>query len=380
MNDDNTPPNPTLHSFNPNTETHTMDTTFAEPEPRPNNKRPKHGGANHLYMTADKAAILVDHHLLGLRDADAQRAQMRAALQALNLTQMAHREFKPREPLLAPWLCTQDLAMVFAPRGIGKTHFALSVAYAVASGGTFAKWQAPQAHKVVYLDGELPGGVMKSRLAVHLPEHPFDPNNLLTFTPDLLDGEHALPDLSTHAGQAEVEPMLEGAKLVVVDNLSAWARTGNENEAESWLTVSEWLLKLRRRGMAVLLVHHANKNGQQRGTSKREDLLDVVIRMSRPADYDPKQGAVFEAEFTKARHLIGSDAETLEMTLAGEETQAVWSWRTAENSNYLRVLNLAKDGLKPSEIAEELGLNKSNVSRNLRKAREAGELPKTKGE
>jgi len=75
------------------------------------------------------------------------------------------------------------------------------------------------------------------------------------------------------------------------------------------------MLTLRRRGIAVLLVHHAGKGGDQRGTSKREDLLDVVIRLSRPTDYDPKQGARFEMTFTKARNLHGTDAEGLEVTL-----------------------------------------------------------------
>ena len=39
----------------------------------------------------------------------------------------------PRINLLSPWLPAQGLAMVYAPRGIGKTFFGLNVAYAVAS-------------------------------------------------------------------------------------------------------------------------------------------------------------------------------------------------------------------------------------------------------
>jgi DNA-binding transcriptional regulator LsrR (DeoR family) len=35
---------------------------------------------------------------------------------------------------------------------------------------------------------------------------------------------------------------------------------------------------------------------------------------------------------------------------------------------------LAKEGLNQSEIANELELNKSNVSRHLRKARELGDV------
>lgn len=44
--------------------------------------------------------------------------------------------FPPRELLLAPWLPTKGLAMIYAARGVGKTHVALAVAYAVATGGT----------------------------------------------------------------------------------------------------------------------------------------------------------------------------------------------------------------------------------------------------
>ena len=43
----------------------------------------------------------------------------------------------PREMLLAPVLPAQGLAMLYAQRGIGKTHVALGIAYAVASGGVF---------------------------------------------------------------------------------------------------------------------------------------------------------------------------------------------------------------------------------------------------
>ena len=127
------------------------------------------------------------------------------------------------------------------------------------------------------------------------------------------------------------------------------------------------------------MVHHAGKGGQQRGTSKREDLLDVVIGLSRPADYDPSQGAVFISEFTKARHLTGPDAENLEMKLGGNEDRAIWTWSTVESSTYDRVVTLAKEGLKPSEICAELDINKSTVSRHLRKARERGNvLPEAK--
>ena len=37
------------------------------------------------------------------------------------------------------------------------------------------------------------------------------------------------------------------------------------------------MLAHRRAGRSVLFMHHAGKGGQQRGTSKREDALDVAL-------------------------------------------------------------------------------------------------------
>lgn len=302
-------------------------------------------------------------------------AALQEPLQAIDAHELALRQFKVRETILHPWLHTQDLCMVFAARGIGKTHFALAVAFAIATGGSFAHWQAPQPRKVVYLDGELPGAVMQRRLLMHCPDVEPEPGFLRVFTPDLMPDGRALPDVATYEGQIEIEGMLGDAEVVFLDNLSAWARTGRENESESWLPIAAWILSLRRRGIAVVLVHHAGKGGQQRGTSKREDLLDVVIGLSRPNDYDPSQGAVFVAEYTKARNLTGPDAQSLEFKLGGTEDRAEWECRTVEASTYDRVVALTRDGLKPAEICAELEIHKSNVSRHLKAARECGDLP-----
>jgi len=321
-----------------------------------------------------KAAAVIDRAVeaAGGFSAVVERIQ---PLQAKDVHALAKMHFKQREEFLVPWLHSQDLCMVFAPRGIGKTHFNLSLAYAIATGGKFTKWHAPRPRKVLYLDGELPGIVMQKRLLMHCPDIEPAPGYLRVFTPDLLPEGRALPDLSTYEGQESVEAMIDDdTEVVIVDNLSCWARTGRENEAESWLPIADWILSLRRRGMAVILTHHAGKGGQQRGTSKREDLLDVVISLSRPSDYEPSQGAVFVAEFTKARNLAGDDAESIELQLGGTDEQAAWTWRTVESSTYDRVVALAKEDMKPGEIAAELEINKSTVSRHLRKARELGDL------
>jgi putative DNA primase/helicase len=307
---------------------------------------------------------------------EAMAAAPAMRLRAVDVHELARMPFKVRAVILDPWLHSQDLCMVFAARGIGKTHFGIAIAFAVATGGSFLHWRAPKPAKVLYLDGELPGNVMQRRLLMHSPDAGPAPGFLRVFTPDMpeMDGR-ALPDVATIAGQAEIDAMIhDDTALVVVDNLSAWARTGRENEAESWHPIADWVLRLRRRGIAVILIHHGGKNGEQRGTSKKEDLLDVVIKLSRPANYDPKKGAVFVAEFTKARNLAGDAADSLEISLEGDETRAEWRCTTVEASTYERVIYLANEGSQPNDIAAELGVNKSTVSRHLRRGREAGSI------
>ena len=52
-----------------------------------------------------------------------------------------------------------------------------------------------------------------------------------------------------------------------------------ENDADSWVPVQAWALAQRRAGRSVLFVHHAGKSGLQRGTSRKEDVLDTVIAL-----------------------------------------------------------------------------------------------------
>ncbi len=316
---------------------------------------------------------LSDTEAIGETEAQARPAP---AIYALDVAEFAEREFKPRDSMLGPWLCSQDLGMVFAMRGLGKTHFALAVAYAVATGGTFAKWKAPKAQKVLYLDGELSGATMKQRLGMHCPEDAPEPGYFRVFSPDLLADGVALPDISTIAGQRRIDALIEpDTALIVIDNLSCWARTGRENESESWNDIAQWFLRLRRAGHAVLFVHHAGKGGGQRGASKREDIIDFSIELRHAKDYQPEQGACFELVFSKARHLKGKESEALTFTLAtnqdehGNDISCTWKWDTVEQSTFDKVVQLATEGLTQAEIAAELELNKSTVSRHWNKAK-----------
>lgn len=285
---------------------------------------------------------------------------------ALEVADLLARDFKPKETFLAPWLRRQDLAMVFARRGIGKTHFSLGVAWAVASGGSFLEWKADKPRKVLYIDGEMPGVTMKERLAALAEAHDAEPPEgyFRIITPDVQ--ALPLPDLATREGQAELAPLIGDAELIVLDNLSSLMRAGAENEGEAWIPMASWALARRREGRAVLFVHHAGKGGQQRGSSRREDLLDVSIQLKHPSDYQPEQGARFEVLFDKARGLFGDDVKPIEASLSHDQNgRQVWTCRKADGAKTDRVAELKALGMSAAEIAAELGMHRSTVYRAL---------------
>jgi transposase len=53
----------------------------------------------------------------------------------------------------------------------------------------------------------------------------------------------------------------------------------------------------------------------------------------------------------------------------------VWSMRSAGRTE--QVISMAEDGMKPAEIAAELGVARSTVYRQIRAAVEEGKLPES---
>lgn len=297
------------------------------------------------------------------------------AIRVISLNDFLHMQFPERENILSPFLPEQGLCMIYAKRGIGKTHIALGIAYAVAIGGSFLKWFALKPRKVLYIDGEMPASVMQERLKklslmydTPLPDSEY----FHLITPDLQDD--SLPDLSTKAGQALVEEAMGDSELLILDNISSLFRSIEENDADSWQEIQEWLLRLRRKGKSVLLVHHAGKSGSQRGSSKKEDILDVVIVLKHAQGYQQSQGASFDIIFEKTRHFTGDDAESFHVELKElNDGQLIWEISGSPISEEVVIVaNAVKERLSIKEIMEKTGYTKSQVETRKKKAQNMG--------
>ena len=235
------------------------------------------------------------------------------------------------------------------------------------------KWKAPRAHKVLHVCGELVASELQARLRIIAGRTP-DPGHCLNYR--LLSSdlhEYGIPDLASSEGQAAIERVLGDTELLILDNISTLFRAGVENEAQSWVPVQNWFLKLRRRGVTVVVVHHAGKGKEQRGTSKREDILDVVLCLRTPDDYDPAiDDARFDVRFEKGRGLRSAQKEPFEAKLETRDGEAVWITRDIEESRSEAIRDLQAEGKSIRQIAETLRLSKSSVQRALQKMREGG--------
>ena len=281
-------------------------------------------------------------------------------------------EFTPKVPLLGEWFCTADINMIYAKRGIGKTNFLIGIMLALASGESLLGWEVPEPVEVLYVDGEMPGAALQTRLMKGLlglsKKIEVQPRIV---TPDAQS--QPIRRLSTPEGRADLEEVIQSStKVIIIDNL-ACLYGGNENDADSWDEMQAFLLSLRTRGIATLIVHHAGKGGAQRGTSHREDILDNVLNLRQPADYAPSEGARFEIVFEKHRNIWGDDIPQVEAQLIDlPEGGFSWGVQHLEQTRLQTVADMLNDGMKQADIAGEMGISQSTVSKLKGRACELG--------
>lgn len=276
----------------------------------------------------------------------------------------------PREELCGPWLKAGTTTEVYGWRGAGKSWFCMWLAYCVSTGRSFMKWECKAPRRVVYVDGEMSLDDTQERLSkIIKAEEKRAGRELESKLCYLSDSDveqfpDGLPKLSTPEGRELIESQLsEGPALIVLDNLSTLFNSAIENDAESWVEVQDWLLSLRRRGHTILFVHHAGKGGQQRGTSKREDICNNVIALKQPEDHRAEDGAAFLLKFEKSRGVHGPDVASFEAKLTTDEDgDLTWAISAAAQPSKADIIaTLREEGYTAAQIAKMPGFTRSQV-------------------
>jgi len=309
-------------------------------------------------------------------DCDFKNTENAKELRALNIQEFLSTQIPERKMILDPIIASQGLSLLYSKRGVGKTFLSLTIGYAVAAGISFLRWKSVTRVKVLYVDGEMPANLMQERIAKLVEGFGIDlqdPSYFRIITPDLQEEEIA--DISTEHGRMFLEKAIGDAQLIILDNLSTLATSVQENESDKWAPIQKWILKLRKRGVSVLLIHHAGKGGEQRGTSRREDALDSVIKLKHSNSYGFSEGASFEVHIEKARGFFGENAEPFVASLESDDTGALrWTTKVFQDDLYDEVVEGIKAGQSYRNLAKELGISKSKVEGLVKKARKKGDL------
>jgi hypothetical protein len=276
--------------------------------------------------------------------------------------ELAKARLPTAEPILAPILNNKSLALLYGPRGLGKTFVALGIARAAAMGESFLGWTAARPHKVLYVDGEMAAVELRQRLMRFGPV----PDTLDFILADLNKGP--ILDLARSDDQVRLVQSWGRPELVVLDNLASLAGL-KDGDPDRWHELQRFLVLQRQFGRAVLLVHHANKKGLQRGSSRREDVVDLVMAMRRPDDWTPADGTRFEIHFEKARSLHGAAVEPLAVHLETRDDSQRWSVQPVVDPTLRRAVALLDKGLSASDMGEALGLSRATAFRLQKRAR-----------
>jgi hypothetical protein len=278
----------------------------------------------------------------------------------------------PERPrLLGPWFTKSSLVMVHARTGVGKTWFSLSAFQALAMGSTFLKWTADQPRRVLYIDGEMPGVMVQDRGRILLNGGTTN-GNLIIVTPDLQTDP--MPNLATEDGRARIEPLLNNVDALAIDHITALIRPqGDGPEGDRWVQqVQPWLLEKRHAGLAVLLDHHSGKGGSQRGTSVREDILDVIIKLEQVGEEN--DGARFNVVFEKTRGFYGKEAEPFEARLETmPDGTSRWSISdSGDTEEFKAFVEMLRGKIPVEKAAKDLKINRATGYRWKAKAIEKG--------
>lgn len=301
----------------------------------------------------------------------AARGENKSRLIGVGVRDFLKMNLEPLDFVIEPLITVKGRGMIYSPRGAGKTYVTMQLAYAIAKGiEECFVWRIPKKRRVVYVDGEMDAETLQQRQVEIVKLNGGDPpenNELVLVTRDLQ--KDVRPKINTKAGRDNIEAHLEPGTVLILDNISSLSPSSDEQETEEWALIEDWFGDLCWHGATVLFVHHAGKGGDQRGTSKREDLLQFVLKLHVPSDHRMDEPLRAELYLTKLRGKCGKSiyGQPFELRLGTDEHgEPAWMIRQLKELLRERARQMLADGMKAGDVVLETGLSRWSVARIAR--------------
>lgn len=297
-------------------------------------------------------------------DVDFKKASMSAG-DILGLPEIASRQ------VISPILEQQGLMQIYGERGVGKSYFTFSLAYALATGGTFLRFTVPMPQKIAYFDGEMGHKKIKPYLLQAQSNQGASdfPENLdIISCSRFVDGTH--PQLENYTHEVYDFLTTNGYNGLIIDNMATCTDV-DENDPKAWKPIQKLLIRLRNAGLFVIFVAHAGRDTTHaRGISHREDILNTIISLQRAPDLMDDQEKIL-VSFSKHRDFSFDHAKPFNAvrTRAGG-----WLIEDITMSTYEQVINWFQLGASGVKVAEKLNISPAMVSKYKTRAAEEGRL------
>lgn len=185
------------------------------------------------------------------------------------------------EWLLEPLFAKRRAHALYAGAKTGKSYLILAACAALATGKPFLNYPGGEPINVLYVDMEMTMEDLRDRLS----EFGYGPDDDLTHLHYAL--LPSLPPLDTHEGGQELleAALAVGAQFVIIDTTSR-VISGGENDSDTMRAFYRYTgLPLKQNAIGWMRLDHSGKDSTkgQRGSSSKNDDVDVVIRLERTA-------------------------------------------------------------------------------------------------
>jgi hypothetical protein len=162
--------------------------------------------------------------------------------------------------------------------------------------------------------------------------------------------------------------------LVILDNFSTLGEVEDENAASSFNAIQQFLLRLKVQGVATMLVHHAGKSGDFRGSSKLAATFETIIKLERLGSSVEHGSAAFRVRWDKVRaggpkRKVREVAARLIEDRFAKPLASKWDYETAEIERLDEIKERLEAGefVSQTEIADHFGVSPAMAGKYVKK-------------
>ena len=206
----------------------------------------------------------------------------------LSVDAWAARDLPKPERLLGDLITRTSPTFIVGRTGFGKTMFGAALATGMASGTGFLRWRSIRPARVLLIDGEMPGELIKARSvdALRRADRPPPPGNRVIYSSELEEqiaricpSLGKLAPLNTEDGQNFVLALIDalgGVDVVIFDNVMSLV-AGDQKDEVPWSDTRPLVQSLTTRRVGQVWLDHTGHNtDRQYGSATKAWRFDTV--------------------------------------------------------------------------------------------------------